>query len=329
MIVPSAIARKHANVKPYVALVEGAVKDVLRAYADGEGFAFLGRLKGTESLAEKIETGRYASWKLLDDLYGCCLIVPTLGDEPRALEFLRERFKCETVKNRGATQKDPAIFRFDTTRFIGSVGTRLLPNASSDVLDVRFEVQIRTAFEHAWTAATHALAYKGGKVDWRRLRLAAQLKASVEQLDALITSYDGMINAIASQVWPEVEAKRRVEAFFGDLFLKNRLPGELAPSSWLRFCDNFLALVLAAKSGFVRDKIRAADEALKLIDDEMTSLTSEQIPLSISLLQFCIGALSKRQGITRPLDRYVPLLTMELRDLYPAVAKLGEGFVVD
>ena len=328
MIIPAALVRKHDIVRPYLTVVERVVKDVLRAYADKKGFAFLGRLKETASVAEKIETGRYRSWAALDDLYACSLVVPTLDHETATVEFLRDRFDCIAVKSRGSLQKDPAVFRFDSTRFIGRVGKRLIPQATQDVLEMLFEVQVRTAFEHAWLSTTHALAYKGGKVDWRRLRLAAQLKASVEQLDALVTGYDVLVEEMVTQRWPAVEAKRQVEDFFRRRIEGGELPHQLEPASWLRFCDNFLAIVVAAKQGYVEDKVAAAAEALAHVEEELNTTPLGAIPMSLSLLQICIGALAKRGGLSRPLRRYVPLVTDELRDLYPQVAVLGQGFSI-
>jgi ppGpp synthetase/RelA/SpoT-type nucleotidyltranferase len=328
MIIPSALAQKHDHVRPYLAVVEGAVKDLLRGYADENGFAFVGRLKETNSVAEKIETGRYPSWSSLDDLYACCLVVPTLAHEPAAVEHLRQRFECIEVKSRGSLLKDPAVFRFDATRFIGRIPERMMPQASRDVLDVRFEVQVRTAFEHAWSSTTHALAYKGGRVDWRRLRLAAQLKAAVEQLDALISGYDVLVEEMAAQQWPEVEAKRNVETFFRERIESGRLSRDFEPSSWMRFCDNFLAIILAARAGYVDDKVDVADQALAVIELELVDTASAGAPRSLSLLQLCMGILAKHGSIKRPLRRYVPLITQELTDLYPEVRVLGPGFAV-
>ncbi|MBW4053502.1 MAG: hypothetical protein HIU85_18980, partial [Proteobacteria bacterium] len=256
--------------KPYLAVVEGAVKDILRAYADDNGFAFIGRLKNTKSIAEKIETGRYPSWSSLDDLYACCLVVPTPGHDAPTVQHLCQRFACVELKSRGTSQKDPTVFRFDATRFIGRLTPSSMREASENVLNVCFEIQVRTAFEHAWSCTTHALAYKGGKVDWRRLRLAAQLKAAVEQLDALIAGYDAVVEEIAAQRWPEVEAKRQIESFFRDRIESGQLPRELEPESWLRFCDNFLAIVVAAKSGYVEDKVTVAGQALAHVERELT-----------------------------------------------------------
>jgi ppGpp synthetase/RelA/SpoT-type nucleotidyltranferase len=328
MIVPAELSRKHAVVKPYLSVVEGTVRDILRKYADDRGYAYIGRLKNTESLAEKIETGRFPTWLSLDDLYACCVIVPTLQEEPEALDFLKTKFSIVGLKSRGTAQKDPSTFRFDATRFIGRIGSELLPQASPEVLGIQFEVQIRTAFEHAWSAATHALAYKGGKVDWRRLRLAAQLKASVEQMDALISGYDNFIGSIAPQQWPDVQAKQEIEEFFRERFNNGQLFVGLEPSSWLRFCDNFLVIVLSSKPRYVRDKVASVKEALNLVAKELDCLTPDQIPRSLSLLQFCIGALTKRGGIAGPLSRYIPLITTELKALYPQVSSLGPGFDV-
>jgi hypothetical protein len=102
----------------------------------------------------------------------------------------------------------------------------------------------------------------------------------------------------------------------------------LAPGSWLRFCDNFLAIVLAAKSGYVDNKVEVAEAALAIIEQELLALPPERVPRSISLLQLCIGALAKHGSINRPLRRYVPLVTQELRDLYPQVHVLGNGFSI-
>lgn len=328
MIVPAVVARKHEIVKPYLSVVETTVRDVLRRYSDDRGFAYIGRLKDTESLAEKIETGRFPTWSSLDDLYACCVIVPTLHEEPDGLAFLQSTFSTVVIKSRGIGQKDPATFRFDATRFVGRIDPKMLPQASADVLNIRFEVQIRTAFEHAWSAATHALAYKGGRVDWRRLRLAAQLKASVEQMDALISGYDSFVGAIAPQQWQDVQAKERVEEFFRERFQSGQLFEGLKPSSWLRFCDNFLVIVLASRSKYVKDKVASVNQALDLIAAELECLTMDQMPRSLSLLQFCIGMLSKRGGISGPLPRYVPLITTELKALYPQVTNLGPGFDV-
>ena len=77
------------------------------------------------------------------------------------------------ARNRGKTIKDPRVFRFDATRFVGRVGQQAGVSSDSLLSLVCFEVQIRAAFEHAWSVTTHKLSYKGPGIDWRRERLTA------------------------------------------------------------------------------------------------------------------------------------------------------------
>ena len=72
--------------------------------------------------------------------------------------------------------------------------------------------------------------------------------------------------------------------------------------------------------------VEAIDSAIGLIADELGSLGTVPFPRSISLFQFCVGALAKRGLLNRPVPRFTPLLTEELLQLYPDVRQLGAGF---
>jgi hypothetical protein len=114
------------------------------------------------------------------------------------LEFLERAFVTVRIKRRGSSNKAPEVFRFDTTRFIGKL--RIPENISTDdpLYQIQFEVQVPSAFEHAWSVTTHALTYKGEHVEWNRFRLAAQLKAAVEQLDILILAFEETSSKISA-----------------------------------------------------------------------------------------------------------------------------------
>ena len=327
MIVPVELAQELNALSPQLEHIERTVKQTVSVYSESQGFAFVGRLKKADSLAEKVETGRFAGWQDLDDIYACAVIVPGVSDEAAILDFLRTAFVEVVTRGRGTTQKDPAVFRFDSTRFIGRLRSPEGSTPDNLVFRLSFEVQIRTAFEHAWSTSTHSLAYKGGRIDWRRLRLVAQLKAAVEQLDALVEGFDSVAERISEQEWPEVRAKRMVEVFFREKFASGALPSESAPSSWVRFCDNFASLVRAAKPVKPYQLPQSIEGALAMIDTELSELGPERVPRSLSLLQFCLGVLAKREYITRPLRDYVPSTSPTLLSLYPEARVAGDGFV--
>jgi len=326
VIVPAQLTQKHNLFHPYLEQIEERAKGRIFAYCSAHGYAFIGRLKDTESLFEKIETGRFANWSSLDDLYGCSIVIPFLEDENMVIEWLRSEFDVINLKLRGATQKDPTVFRFDATRIIARLKGPVL-TVDSPLAKIAFEVQIRTAFEHAWSVATHSLAYKGERVDWSRLRLAAQLKATVEQLDMLVLGFDAAAAAIHAQNWPDVAVRSRIEDLFRSRFDRGQLPAEVKPASWMRFCENVQRLILSTSR-----KRLSGNEAQSFVEKRLGTIETEldragpDYPRSLSLLQFCVGVLAETGHIEGRLHNYVPYLSRELLSLYPKSEIAGPGF---
>ncbi len=296
------------------------------ALCEEGGYAYSGRVKDAASLSEKIETGRYRNWEEIDDLFACSIVIPTLDEEPEVIKRLHDAFTEVECKRRGDTQKDPSVFRFDATRFIGRLRPESLPNAASELLKIRFEVQVRSAFEHAWSVTTHALSYKSAQVDWRHLRLAAQLRAAVEQLDQVVLGFEKSASFISDQAWPAVQARQRIWRYFSDLVEQGHLPTEVTPRSWGRFSENLFALISSSSDKRIYDPVDYVERALLMIEREVKQTTAQSFPRSVSLLQFCTGSLVRHGLFTSVPHRYVPLVTFELASLFPETTKLGTGF---
>lgn len=71
MIYPSILERRYLEYLPFVEQVASRVKDTIINFCEKNGYASTYRIKTIESLAEKIETGRFEKWSDLDDLFGC------------------------------------------------------------------------------------------------------------------------------------------------------------------------------------------------------------------------------------------------------------------
>jgi hypothetical protein len=154
-------------------------------------------------------------------------------------------------------------------------------------LAVEFEVQVRTAFEHAWSDVTHALVYKGQHVDWRRKRLAAQLKALVEQVDSLIDSFESSASSIPeSRDW-RTDAQAEVLAIFDRLTNDALLDESATPDSWQRFAESAYHLA----RGRSRDDREAATvlEALCRDFDRAVRAGDFRVASSGSLIQALAG----------------------------------------
>jgi ppGpp synthetase/RelA/SpoT-type nucleotidyltranferase len=325
--VPTAIRQKFADLEDPLTEIANKVSQTVLAYCDREGFAYAGRRKTLESLAEKIETGRYANWSNLDDLFGCCIIIPKLDQESLVLEFLRNAFVEIETKQRGKTRKSPDEFRFDATRFVGRLRAVNPANVESYLYSTLFEIQIRSAFEHAWSVTTHAI-YKGGSIDWKAKRLVAQLKAAVEQLDSLVRASSDP-GPIVEHDWPELTSQRQIVERFSGFVSAKRIPAELAPKDWSRFAENLYSLIRAGrKDPRIRPEM-VVREVLEIIDRSLPS-DPRSMPHSVSLLQFAFGELVTLNYLANPLDRFSPLVTRELLDFYPKVSSYQAAcFAID
>jgi Region found in RelA / SpoT proteins len=329
-MVPDSIERRFARAKPRLDLVGKQVRETVYAYCGDQGFAFAERMKQAESISAKIETGRFNRWSELDDLYACAVIVPTLVEEARAIEFLRRVFVEVELRKRGTSAMAPDVFRFDAPRFIG----RLRCPAGEDPAeehDQKFEVQVRSAFEHAWVVTTHKLVYKGAQVEWGRLRLAAQLKAAVEQLDVLVLGFDQTATHVSESAWAEVQARKEIVTAVRGLVDGGTIPTELAPGDWARFSSNVYDIICAGK-GVTRDPFQRAalvTRALEAVGAELQRLGPGAVPRSVSLFQFFFSILAKAAIIKAPLYRFVPPVTQELEELFPEVRGFGNGMSLE
>jgi ppGpp synthetase/RelA/SpoT-type nucleotidyltranferase len=272
----------------------------------------VGRLKTVESVGEKIEMGRYSSFSEIDDLVAFTLVIPNPRLEAETLDFCQKVFDVARVRGKKDTRKPPEFFRFDSTRVIARLRppADLGPRIAVSVFDYLFEIQIRTAFEHAWSVATHDLVYKGSTIDWRRIRLAAQLKATSEGLDAAIGAFDHLAQAVEESPWENLRGKILVSEFAEDLFVQAKLPSTLRPASMSRFAENLCELV--------RDIHPKQDlqDCLRVIKEEIERLRTASVPASLSLYQLFFGILCKR-GMIGKVKNIPCHITFELAAVYP------------
>jgi ppGpp synthetase/RelA/SpoT-type nucleotidyltranferase len=324
MIVPTSIRRKFALLDPTLEELEKRVRDTVGAYCYKSGFAYVGRRKTLESLAEKIETGRFASWSRLDDLYACAIIIPTLDHEESVLAFLAEAFSQIDMRKRGSTLKPPDAFRFDMTRFIARLRPTTPAESSEELFQTNFEIQVRSAFEHAWSVTTHAI-YKSHSVTWKTERLAAQLKAAVEQLDSLVRGLETSSQRLVEHEWPDVTLRTRIVERFSDLATRQLVPDILIPKDWSRFASNLHGLIKAGTPN--RNKLAARVETA--INHVEHTLTVAPVPFTLSLFQFVFAVISREGTLELPLKDFSPLVTQELIEFCPEISRVDPVFLID
>jgi len=324
MITPAEINARYVDVEPYLRPLQRYLDSTLSPYCDDQGFAVVSRVKTLESVAEKIESGRYSNWMEIDDLVAFAIVIPTLAEENSVIEFLRKHFRTVAVKHRGGSQKAPEVFRFDSTRFMG----RLQPPPESEgerpIDRIPFEVQVRTAFDHAWNVTTHALAYKSAVIDWKQQRLAAELKATAEKMDLLIMAFQEASLKIPESPWPIIQAKKEIHQFYAEAAEQGLIPRELLPKDWTRFTDNVFDLGMRCHQRLAPEEI--ASTVAHAVRAELAALGVEKIPRSLSLWQITLASMSKAGLLKAPLRRHWPLITPELESLYPGLKDFKPRF---
>lgn len=316
MIYPSILDRKYNEYKPFIEEVAKRVKETLLNFCDENGYAFTYRIKTIESLAEKIETGRFSKWSDLNDLFACTVIIPTLSNEDQSITFCRNVFQVISITKRGQNKKSPDIFRFDSTRIYAQLKRNddLFEDNKLSIYTIKFEIQIKSAFEHAWSVSTHSLVYKNSEIDWKKLRLAAQIKANVEQLDMLILAFEQTSAFVKDNNYPEIRIKRDLANDINKLFKEGKIHDELIPKDMSRFCNNLYHLL----SQTIPDN-HQIKKAIKQVIKVIQSTKNTQVPLSISLFQYFVAILVDHKIIEPSTQKYYWHITKEVVDLYPSL----------
>jgi hypothetical protein len=240
-------------------------------------------------------------------------------------EFVRGDFPVPNSIKNPAPEKPFDVFRFDTTRLYYRLRPRMGESeAGVEKYRLLFEVQIKSAFDHAWSTATHHLTYKSAQIDWRRLRLSAQIKAVVEQLDVTILGFELMAPLIAENPDRRLQIRRDVGELFTRAVAEKQIPEESLPKDFSRFVENFCDMIRAA---------RLSPENAVSIARRIVGIIAErdpgQFPRSLSLFQFCFAEATSNSLIGRTRDSYSVPITPELESLYPHLRGHNRGFALE
>jgi ppGpp synthetase/RelA/SpoT-type nucleotidyltranferase len=323
---PESVRQAFARVEPIIADAQRYVRETLEPYARSHNYLFVDRRKRVDSLSEKLESGRYGRWSELDDLYACTIVVPVSRHEDAVVRKLDASFERITVRSRAEAKKAPDVFRFDGLRWYGTLRAEAAMSRQPGVERFMFEVQVITAFEFAWITVTHDLVYKADNVDWRRQRLAAQLKAAVEQIEVIIGVFDSASVAVLESPWPESAAKAEIIERCQLLVSDGLVPASLVPGSWRRFSDNFISLIRS----FERDPnklVIAVRSVLDAIDADLRAATPFTLPVGGTLFQYILSVVA-RPDTLGDLSRFVVVPSRELTDVY-GVRDLPKPFEFD
>lgn len=205
---------------------------------------YFSRIKGKESYALKLETGRIKDAKKLEDFFACTLVVENLNQIDIAVNVLKAEFEIlyQRPQDTSITHKNSSSFEFDDLRlYVKIKRVEFMP--PKPIENVIFEIQIKTFLQHAWSLATHDLIYKSEEINWSKERIAFQIKAMLEQAELVISGVNKLVDL------PEVlkdnkltVRQKEMLAFFIDFFKREDLPTDV-----IRLCNSTMDLLSALK----------------------------------------------------------------------------------
>lgn len=186
MKIPASVRTIYAERRPVYEKLKDEVDRRLSGFKD-ERWHYESRIKEEESFALKVETGRVPDPRKMEDFFAATYVVPTLAAISEAERVVKDNFTVQERRppSNARTHKRPDSFPFDDLRLYAVISEDdRYPSTGME--GIRFELQIKTFLQHAWSIATHDLIYKSEGASWPQERIAFQVKAMLEHAELSI-----------------------------------------------------------------------------------------------------------------------------------------------
>lgn len=214
-----------------------------------ERWHYESRLKSLESFALKVESGRFPRPEALEDFFACTVVVANGKEIQEAEQLIQAHFTVHTRRppRDVSTHKEPQAFPFDDLRLYVCLqdDPALPPRAFAGI---RFEIQIKTFLQHAWSIATHDLIYKTDEANWSKERIAYQIKAMLEHAELSIQEAEQLAQSLAlAKTTATTRTLQDIIALLRTLWQADDLPTDVR-----RLAENIQALAAAVKIDVTR-----------------------------------------------------------------------------
>jgi hypothetical protein len=297
MKIPKSIRDLYQELLPTYQRLEGAVNSLIINRKERR-WHYEGRVKGAESFALKLETGRETSPHALEDFFACTIVVENHVRVAHADKFVSDLFTVHArrPKDPKITHLQPYSFDFDDLRLYvkWKDDQAQKPTGFNGIL---FEVQIKTFLQHAWGIATHDFVYKSDEVDWASSRIAYQVKAMLENAELSIGEARKLTDSTMLN-----RTDRRCSSLRTMIEqIQKRWEPAVLPKDLRRLAENIDGLCRA---------LRLTPETLWAAVDEATAMGEGAKTLNLSPYAVVVASLIRKQGA----NLFEPLSQPECRD---------------
>ncbi|MFR7474052.1 MAG: GTP pyrophosphokinase family protein [Christensenellales bacterium] len=182
------------------------------------------RIKNEDSLRKKIQFKRkYQQLTDVTDLIGCRIVTLFEPDMERVLEVLSREFEMiELVDKRKKSLEGYIDFGYNSIHVILRFSdARCQLVEYQRYRDIKFEVQIRTALQHAWGEIEHGLGYKSNfeiplSIRRKLTRIAATLELIDEEFEVIrqeVAQYNQSFDRIEKVLKTDINKNTLIQYF--------------------------------------------------------------------------------------------------------------------
>lgn len=197
MLIPDSFKQAYDSAELTWASVKDEADGILRQIASKyPGVNYDSRIKDLESVFVKAQKGDYENpLREMEDFFAGTLLLPTLSMiEPIRAEIVHH-FNVAELQEK---PPDPYLFRYSDLHLVLSLkDTPLRPDKS--VLELKFELQVKTFLQSAWSQAGHDIIYKPGRISWGVERIAGEIRALLELADNVLAQIEATAQLLHSQ----------------------------------------------------------------------------------------------------------------------------------
>jgi putative GTP pyrophosphokinase len=216
----SDVERWLANILPLHEKLTGCVKNIVVDHLEKKNIDFLNieaSLKEMTRVIEKITRKKYTRpHEQLTDLSAVRVITCFKSQAREVSRTIEEIFEIDK-ENSEIYDLDLPIVGYRSTHYVCCLGKEKGEmHEYADIAQLKFEVQVRTALQHAWAEIAHDRTYKSGRTYpagvQRKLNLCAAalelVEISFEDIEREISEYDTGISATSTQELSPLEISK-------------------------------------------------------------------------------------------------------------------------
>ena len=313
------------------------------------------RVKQEKSLAGKLELkgAKYATLSDITDLVGVRIITFYTDDVDKVAAIVKHVFDVDwehSIDKRKMHSLNS--FGYNSLHYICRLPKKIVDDPEMPQLNTFcFEIQMRTALQHVWSAIEHDTGYKGIvqlPAAYRRQfsRLAGMLELIDDEFSRLrtsVTDYNRKVQSlVASGKLDEVPLRQDTFRAYLEMSPFKALNQRIAASNQAEICPFPLFSFLRVFQRLGLETIGDIEQLIKENEDEAYQLAVSQLALTdidiilenVAPMNLCfIYVLKKGEGIAglrnvydllngyRPDNEFMAQMTMDLAQSLPFIAK--------